>query len=1024
MASGVRIGVAGPLRVEVGDTEVEIASPSQRRLLCRLTVDAGRPVSTGALADAIWGEALPEDPANALRYHVWKLRSLLAPHSAIETTPGGYRLSVDADSIDANAFGDAVARATGATDPAVGLAAAEEALALWRGRPYADVEAAEFALPEIRRLEEARRLARSARARWLVETGDSANALPELEALVGEYPYDEGLWSTLMRALYREGRQTEALRAYQRARKALGDDIGIEPGPELRDLESRVLRQAPDLAGVRDVPTNLPASFTSFIGRSAEMDEVTDALARRRLVSIVGHGGSGKTRLAVETARRLLAEYADGVWIVDLIRQRSGDDLYATIGRAVGLPLSDPDVTPEIEVLSYLRRRGSLLILDNCEHLLDEIADVVIRILEAGPAVTIVATSRSALRVPGEYVYAIPALRLPDGDGSTEEIRRVSAVRLLLDRAHDAGEDLDTDEDVRLAADLCKLVDGLPLAIELVASRTATVGLADLVSQVERHLSAYGQQRGSGNRHRTMESTIRWSYELMGPDERDILPWLAVFVGGFTMEAAVRLCTTSSEMNEDALRRAVDALVEQSMAVRTDASRYRLLEPVRLFGFGRLEESGLVRASRTAHAEAFASIVIEAARNRIGPQRPVVDEGLAAEAGNVRAALEWLESSGERLRLCEMVAALAPFWLGSSMHDVARRWATECVPLPEFVDEATAAFVHCLLALDDQRCPVDRIEHSKMSLEHAEAAGDLVFGEVVLWLFSKEDVTGLTDALEPYESEDLLLRSRAVFEAHDQPWETVDAMNAWVGWHLFGEHPPFDAVFETVRRARELARRSGYIDGYIYATTGQIRAHMALHPDGTYDGAAVMALFEEAVVAAEEGVDAETEFDIRNQWAWHLARTGAVAEAVPLFEELSAFATAQGNLFGSVVVHTALAWVLEDIDISRARENMRLAVEFCIDRSVSRQIPWVVEVGARLVAKNGDPELAARLLGACEHERRVTANPMPAWDAATYAETIDLVAATVGESFGALRNEGSSISFEDAVDLLVAAIQD
>ncbi|HSJ71971.1 MAG TPA: BTAD domain-containing putative transcriptional regulator, partial [Acidimicrobiia bacterium] len=296
MASDVRVGVLGPLVIEVGGSVRAISSPSQRTILLRLAIEPGHTASIDQLVDALWPTGAPKNPPNALRYHVWKLRESLGDASLMETTHDGYRLVIDGDTIDAQRFETLTARASSLDEPSQALALLDEALALWRGHPFTDARDAEFAQAEIRRLTEAHRIAREGRAKALVGVGRSAEAIPELEGLLEVHPYSEGSWTALMTALYREGRQSDALQAYQRARAALGEDLGLEPSPELRDLEVRVLLHDDRLAFPVPVASNLPSALTTFIGRGDEIAEIDARFEARRLVTILGAGGSGKTR--------------------------------------------------------------------------------------------------------------------------------------------------------------------------------------------------------------------------------------------------------------------------------------------------------------------------------------------------------------------------------------------------------------------------------------------------------------------------------------------------------------------------------------------------------------------------------------------------------------------------------------------------------------------------------------------------------------------------------------------------------
>lgn len=1022
MARRVRFGVIGSTTVEVDGETIQLSSPSQRRLLLRLVVDVGQPVATDALAEAIWGEDLPENPVNAVRYHVWRLRSELGDADVISTVSGGYSLVCDPESIDSEVFDRLIEAARSAVAPEVGLALLDEALCQWRSTPFADSRDAEFAQAEIRRLEEQRHSARQLRARFLVASGETSKAIPEIEGLLQEHPYDEGLWSALMQAMYAEGRQTDALRAYQRARTHLGDEIGIEPTPELRAIEQQVLEQDDRLDSRPRAPTNLPQALTTFIGRTEEIEAVLESAAERRLTTIVGAGGAGKTRLAIECGRRLGDHHADGVWIVDMSRRRSGDDVDEAIGEALGLLLSDDEVVPRTEVLAHLRNRRCLLIVDNCEHMIDEIADAIVAILEHCPHVVVVATSRAALRARGEVVYAIPELKQPPEGSGWDVIVDSSASALFVDRARDAGFDLEENEEEAAAiASLCRLVAGLPLAIELVAARLSTLSLAELVSEIRDGLEGYGELRGTSERHQTMESTVRWSFELLDDSAQDLLAGLSVFVGGFTLDAALYI-SGSAAGGTETVSRDLQELVECSMVDRRRSDgRYILLDPIRLFARDRLVEAGRIDAVRAAHARAFHTIVVSATRDLARSDRPAVYDGLDAEAANIRATLEWFAETGDWRDVCSLTSALAWYWHDRRRFEESRLWAEFCRPHLDEADAWESAAIACLLALETVRPAHERAAFANEALDAARASSDeRLYADVALALLDDADVAGL-NRLSDDDVKELLDEVESIYERLGDAWGQIDILNERCAPRFWEGRAPVGDALQIPERARLMARTSGYHRGLCRATNNAIQLRMAMHPDGGYDDREVERLFVDAVAAAQKSGDPIMEWEVNAQWGWHLERTGRSSEAVAVFEECASIAEAHGMLFGSVMSHTSLALALEDVDLSRALSEVHTALVHAVERQVDDQTVWVVEIAARLLVGAGESDLAAQSIGTAEYQRRVTGNEMPHWDAPFYAATIERIERATGSSYDSLRREGAETSLSGTVALLLGA---
>jgi predicted ATPase/DNA-binding SARP family transcriptional activator len=650
----VEVRLLGPVEAVADGGSVSLGGPRQRALLALLALAEG-PVSTDRLADELWGGRPPAAAETTLRSYVSRLRSALG-REAVVARGGGYALALDRERLDVHRFERLLeqGRAELARGGA-GLARErlDAALALWRGPALQDVGDVASLAEEARRLEELRLACVEERIEARLTLGRHDELVAELQALVRREPLRERLRRQLVLALYRSGRQAEALAAYHDARRTLDEELGLEPGPELRELEVAILRQELPAAPPAAMRDNLPAPTTSFVGRERELAELGALLREHRLVTLTGMGGSGKTRLALRLAAAQAGAWADGVWLADLTAVADPALVPATVAAAVGAD------GPEF-LLDYVRTRELLLVLDNCEHLVDACAELVAAVLPASPHVRVLATSRLPLGVPGELDYALDPLA--EGD----------AVRLFVDRATAVRRDLQPDATVGA---ICRALDGLPLAIELAAARAKALSAPEIADRLDdrlRFLRAW--QRVADPRHRTLETTMDWSYELLGSAEQELLRRLAVFAGGATADAVSEVCLAGDRERAEEL---VARLVDWSL-VRVDggeATRYRLLETVRQYATAKLAADPAAEDVRRRHAEHFHRLA-EAANLSVaslgrGPQQPGL---VLAEQHNMRAALDWAAAADVELAL-RIMLALENFWITQAPAEGERRYA-------------------------------------------------------------------------------------------------------------------------------------------------------------------------------------------------------------------------------------------------------------------------------------------------------------------------------------------------------------
>jgi len=624
-----------------------------------LLLNANEVVSSDRLLEALWGEHPPDSGAKALQVRVSQLRKALGPAgSLVLTRAPGYLLALEGEQLDLSRFERLVAEGEEA-DPPLAAVRLREALALWRGPALADLAFESFAQPAIARLEELRLVTLEKRIDADLALDRHAEVVAELEALAAEHPLRERVRAQLMLALYRCGRQADALAVYQSARRELVEELGIEPSRSLRELEQSILRQDPGLDPAAPTPHplvdhatdiwpspvasryNLPAQVSSFVGRERELRDLRGLLSHTRALTLVGAGGVGKTRLALELAELVLEGWGDGVWFVDLAPLADPALVASKVASVLAVPEA-PGRSASESVIDALRSRELMVILDNCEHVIDSAALLVRELVTGCPRVAIVSTSREPLRIAGEQVYRVPSLSVPGPDGSEpERMADSEAVRLFVDRARQQRPDFALDLDnCHAVARLCRRLDGIPLAIELAAARIRAMPVGEIEKRLgQRFALLTGGDRHALPRQRTLEALIDWSYSLLNPSEQELLERPSVFAGGFDLEAAELLA--GHGQNGSVLDEVV-ALADKSL-IQWDASnhRYRLLESVRDYAAAKLLARGnaVGDAARTAHRDYYLRLAEAAAPHLIGHGQIEWLDRLHVEVDNLRAAI-------------------------------------------------------------------------------------------------------------------------------------------------------------------------------------------------------------------------------------------------------------------------------------------------------------------------------------------------------------------------------------------------
>jgi predicted ATPase/DNA-binding SARP family transcriptional activator len=703
MPDPLRIGLLGPLQVRDGaGRAVHVGGRQLRVLLILLALDAGRVAPSGSLAEQIWPGEPPGHPGNALQTLVSRLRAELRRaglDDVIESYPAGYRLAVPPDAVDVAAF-EALAvqgrRALADRDPERAARVLRSALLLWRGQPLADAAGYDFADVAAARLTELRASVAADRIEADLALGEGARLVGELRALLSADPLAERPRALLMRALYAAGRQAEALETYQEARELLADRLGVDPSAQLEQVYLRILRGEEGLAAAAQGPVRpadpsfhperaavQPSStsahprvrspLTSFVGRDAEVSQVLKNLGTTRLVTLTGPGGVGKTRLAAEVSGRL----PEAPWFVELAPVTDPAEVaYAVLdtlgirGPVIARRTGEPGAAPLDRLTATLADRDDVMVLDNCEHVIEAAAALADRVLTACPRIRILATSRQPLRIDGETLCPVLPLPVPpeppDTDGSYESY---GSVRLLRDRAVAVRPDFELDSgNAAAVARICRSLDGMPLAIELAAVWLRTLTPAQLAERLDdRFALLTGGSRTALPRHRTLRAVVDWSWDLLAPAEQVLARRLAVFPAGATLAMAEQVCADELLPSVNVLP-ALSGLVDKSLVTAGESPdlpglRYRMLETVRAYGLERLAEAGEQDRVRDAFAARYLSLAETAdPQLRTAGQRRWLRE-LTAEHDNLHVALRWAITSRDTDTALRFVRALGWYWM-------------------------------------------------------------------------------------------------------------------------------------------------------------------------------------------------------------------------------------------------------------------------------------------------------------------------------------------------------------------------
>ncbi|GLU49541.1 SARP family transcriptional regulator [Nocardiopsis ansamitocini] len=685
----------GPFELLDGQSRtVALGGRRVETLLARLALSPGELVPAGLLIDDLWGDAPSGGGANALQRLVSRARRAIQEHGAgdvtVQSGPGGYLLTVAPDEVDATVFEGLAAegrRLLRESDPARAVEPLRGALELWRGVPLAEFDVG-FAHAAAQRLGELRLSATEDLFEAELRLGRSAEAAVELARLCAEHPLRERAAGLLMMALNASGRQTDALGAYERIRSALAEELGADPSPWLGELHVGLLRgnsaarQGDGKEQPRSEAARLPARLARFVGRRNELAQLETALERSRLTTLFGSGGVGKTRLAIEYATRLRDRTAERIRFVELAPLRAGTDLAETVAAALGsgqtllLDRPFPDRNRFDQLVSVLSGDPTLLILDNCEHMLDDVVLFVGRILTDCPQLRILATSREPLAITGEALCHIGPLGVPE---NVEDAEGAAAIQLFCDRAAlvRPGFAL-TPETVGAVVEICRRLDGLPLAVELAAARLRTMTVRQVADRLDdRFRLLTGGNRTSGVRHRTLRAVLDWSWDLLEEPERVLARRLSVMAGGTTADAAAVVCAGAGLIGDDVLY-VLSSLAEKSLVQVLEPEpgevRYRMPETTRAYCRERLVEAEELVRTEVACTAYLLELAERAGTGLHGRDQPRLLALLDAEHDNLVQAVQRAVVDADldvAVRLC---LALSWYWVMRGRYAEADRW--------------------------------------------------------------------------------------------------------------------------------------------------------------------------------------------------------------------------------------------------------------------------------------------------------------------------------------------------------------
>lgn len=845
----MRFEVLGPLTVRAaGGQEISVLEPKVRALLAILLVHRGGLVPADRLVDHLWAGRPPRTALNTLQRKVSQLRRALG-RDRVTYRQCGYRLHLDDADVDAIRFRDLVEQARAAPAPRQRADLLTEALALWRGPAYSEFAAWPFADGEIARLTEERMVAIEDRAAARLELGQHAAVAAELTDLVARHPLRERLRAAHIRALYGAGLTTEAMNSFHDLRRRLADELGVRPGPESTALYEAMLHHDPDLTVPQPISpplarTNLPTPATSLVGREEATERMVATLrddSPTRMVTLTGPGGVGKTRLALAAADRLRDRFPDGVWFVELAGLGgacTADDVSERIVVSLGLCETAAVEPDSSDLTGWLRKtvadKRMLLLLDNCEHVIDPVAAVAELLLSGAAGVRLLLTSREPVEIPGESLMSVRPLISPEhGVADAGVAARYGAVRLFVERVAAAAPDFALDDtNAGAVAAICRRLDGIPLALELVAPVLRTLTPHEVAERLDDRFNLpIGPRRGRTQRHRTLRAMIDWSWELLDDAERAVLRRLSIHADGCTVRDATTVCA-DEHLRPDRVPGLLFRLVDRSLVVR-DRDRFRLLESVAAYGAERLDEAGESAAVRGRFVRCYLDLAEHADRSLRGPDQGHRLRQLDAETVNLRRALDISLRERHAEDALRMVGALAWYWFLRGRLVEARRSLRAALALEGGSPAARAAALGWLAGVEARTAPEGRF--ATPTPDSIDDVGDPRLRARLRWFLG----SAMLDDGHEAAGRRLIEHSLAESRAHGDRWTEAIALVECAS-RTPAEHADAERAAATFR---ELGDR-----------WGQLRAARAMATLAESDGRRGQAIrmHHEALQAAQE----------------------------------------------------------------------------------------------------------------------------------------------------------------------------
>jgi predicted ATPase/DNA-binding SARP family transcriptional activator/tetratricopeptide (TPR) repeat protein len=830
------IHALGPLEARRGGEVVALGGRRQRVVLAALLLQRSRPVSADHLVELVWGAEVPPSAVGTLQAYLSRLRRALGD-AVLARDGGGYRVHLGDGQLDIPRFELLVVEAEAATDAGDHAAAAHSygrALALWRGdRFLGELGSEPFARAEATRLEQLRLHALRSRIDAELQLGHHDAVAAELDALVRTYPYDEHLLEQFMLATYRSGRPVAALQAYRTGARLLREEVGVEPGSRLRALEQRILQQDPSLSarmveGARRAaatnPTNLRAVSTGFVGRQEEVRHLVGLLERSRLVTVVGPGGVGKTRLAIEACWELVASSPGGVWDVDLAPLTHPEHVARPLADALGLAHQAGPAGIQ-RIVQRLRGQRTVVLLDNCEHLLEPVRELVATLRDGCPELHVVTTTRELLGDEGDAILELQPLALPPaGPAEPAEVDETPSVRLFTDRAAAVvqGFRITAVNRAEIVATVRRL-DGVPLAIELAAATLDVLTPRQLAERVTSGFPDLTALDPVDARHATLRATMDWSYDLLPSPAQHLLDRLAIFAGPWSEEAVTSVCA-GPPLADDELTTSLAELVRRSLVAPADAGsdgtpRYRLLELVREYGLAHLTARGDLESARTRHLGYVTALVERAAEHLHDSEQARWFARLRDADAEIERALRTLERRGDIAALRRLVDGLWLWWYLDQRHDEATSWlarATEGRAPPAGLVAASALVLAERVETDGTRGVLALVDRALAAPTEGAAEAAMVS------LLVGDALTAIPEGLEAAERH--LTDAFSYFRAHGPAWAA--------GWATIRQvrvdgflRADLRAASQRLARAMETLRAAG--DLHLLAYGQLIVANMA-----------------------------------------------------------------------------------------------------------------------------------------------------------------------------------------------------